>query len=131
MSMSDPLADMITRIRNGQAAGKPEVRMPSSKLKIAVCKVLKSEGYIEDYRSTSDPVKAELVVVLKYRRGVPVIKELLRVSKAGRREYRTKDCLPVVLGGFGEAILSTSQGVMTARLAKKLGHGGEVLCTVS
>jgi len=131
MSMTDPLADMITRIRNGQAAGKSEVAMPSSKVKTAVCRVLKDEGYILDYRVSEDTGKSVLVVQLKYYKGQPVIEQFERVSKPGRRIYRSKEKLPMVLGGLGTAIVSTSNGVMTDKDARDGGHGGEVLCLVS
>jgi len=131
MSMTDPLADMITRIRNGQAAGKSEVAMPSSKVKTAVCRVLKDEGYILDYRVSEDTGKSVLVVQLKYYKGQPVIEQFERVSKPGRRIYRSKERLPMVLGGLGTAIVSTSNGVMTDKDARDGGHGGEVLCLVS
>jgi len=131
MSMTDPLADMFTRIMNGQAAGKKEVILPSSTAKVAVCKVLKDEGYIEDFRVAENRNKAELTVSLKYYQGVPVIEYLKRVSKPGRRIYKSKDQLPTVLGGLGIAIISTSQGVMTDKNARERGHGGEVLCLVS
>lgn len=132
MSMTDPLADMIVRIRNGQAAGKSEVVMPSSKIKTAVCRVLKDEGYIADYEVIGQTGgKAELRVQLKYYKGQPVIESFERVSTPGRRIYRSKDKLPVVLGGLGTAIVSTSKGVMTGKEARERGHGGEVLCLVS
>lgn len=131
MSMTDPLADMITRIRNGQAAGKTEVKMPSSKLKAAVCHVLENEGYIEGYRVEDKSGKAEITIILKYYKGRPVIDNLQRVSKPGRRIYKPRERLPIVLGGFGVAIVSTSKGVMTDREAREGGHGGEVLCFVS
>lgn len=131
MSISDPLADLLTRIRNGQAANKPTVSMPSSKLKVAVCQVLKEEGYIEDY-STRDVEnhKVLLDVALKYYQGKPVIEAIQRVSKPGRRVYKAADDLPKVLGGFGVAIVSTSRGLMSDKAARAQGHGGEVLCTV-
>jgi small subunit ribosomal protein S8 len=131
MSVTDPLADMITRIRNGQASGKTEVKIPSSKLKIAVCQVLKEEGYIEGYSVDGNSEKPELSVILKYYKGRPVIERLQRVSKPGRRVYEARNNLPVVLGGFGVAIVSTSKGVMTDRAARESGHGGEVLFLVS
>lgn len=131
MSMTDPLADMIIRIRNGQAAGKNEVVMPSSNVKIAVCRVLKDEGYITDYQVSQDAGKASLCVQLKYYKGQPVIEQFERVSKPGRRIYRSKDKLPLILGGLGTAIVSTSKGVMTDKGAREGGHGGEVLCLVS
>jgi small subunit ribosomal protein S8 len=129
--MTDPLADMIIRIRNGQAAGKNEVVMPSSKVKIAVCRVLKDEGYITDYQVSQGAGKASLCVQLKYYKGQPVIEQFERVSKPGRRIYRSKDKLPLILGGLGTAIVSTSKGVMTDKNAREGGHGGEVLCLVS
>jgi small subunit ribosomal protein S8 len=131
MSMTDPLADMFTRIMNGQAAGKMEVILPSSTAKVAVCKVLKDEGYIEDFRVAENGNKAELTISLKYYRGAPVIEYLKRVSKPGRRIYKSKDQLPTVLGGLGVAIISTPKGVMTDKSAREHGHGGEVLCLVS
>lgn len=131
MSMTDPLADMITRIKNGQAAAKTEVKMPASRLKRAVCKVLKEEGYITDFTVGARDNKAELTVILKYYKGQPVIEQFQRVSRPGRRVYGSKVGLPVVLGGFGTAIISTSKGVVTDREARESGHGGEVLCIVS
>ena len=131
MSATDPLADMITRIRNGQASGKAEVRIPASKLKIAVCQVLKEEGYIDEYKIGENSGKPEISVVLKYYKGRPVIEMLQRVSKPGRRIYESRDKLPVVLGGFGVAIVSTSKGVMTDKAAREKGHGGEILMLVS
>ena len=129
MSMQDPLADMLTRIRNAQMVGKVDVTMPSSKLKVSVAKVLKDEGFIADY-STSEGPKAELNVELKYFEGKPVIAELDRISRPGLRNYANKGSLPSVRGGLGIAIVSTSQGVMTDRAARAAGVGGEVLCTV-
>lgn len=131
MSVTDPLADMIIRIRNGQTAGKREVSMQSSKLKVAVCKVLVDQGYLESYRVEGPEAKPILTIVLKYYNGVPVIAQLDKVSKSGRRIYRSRDSLPSVLGGFGIAIVSTSQGVMTDVEARAVGHGGEILCTVA
>lgn len=131
MSMTDPLADMFTRIMNGQAAGKKEVILPSSTAKVAVCKVLKDEGYIEDFRVVENRNKGELTVALKYYKGAPVIEYLKRVSKPGRRIYKSKEQLPTVLGGLGIAIISTPKGVMTDKNAREQGHGGEVLCLVS
>jgi small subunit ribosomal protein S8 len=127
--MQDPLADMLTRIRNALARGKAGVTMPSSKLKVSVAKVLKDEGYITDY-SVSEDAKPELTVDLKYFQGKPVIAELDRVSRPGLRAYSGKKALPTVRGGLGIAIVSTSQGVMTERAARQAGVGGEVLCTV-
>jgi len=129
MSMQDPLADMLTRIRNAQMAEKPMVVMPSSKLKMAVAKVLKQEGYIHDYVSEGS-IKPTLTMSLKYFTGKPVIAEIKRVSRPGLRQYRTKDNLPKVRSGLGISIISTNKGVMTDREAKSLGVGGEVLCTV-
>ena len=132
MSMTDPLADLLTRIRNGQSANKPTVSMPSSKLKVSVCRVLKQEGYIEDFAvKESENNKSVLDVSLKYYQGQPVIESIQRVSKPGRRVYKGADDLPKVLGGFGVAIISTSSGLMTDKEAREGGHGGEVLCTVS
>lgn len=129
MSMQDPLADMLTRIRNAQMVGKASVSMPSSKLKINVAKVLKDEGYITDF-GVSDTVKAELSIELKYFEGKPVIAEIDRVSRPGLRAYAGKGALPSVRGGLGVAIVTTSKGVMTDRAARAAGIGGEVLCTV-
>ena len=131
MSMTDPIADMITRIRNGQKARKISVAMPSSNAKVAVAKVLKDEGYITDYGTTTDGTKTELTVELKYYEGSPVIEKIQRFSKPGLRIYRGKDDLPKVLGGLGVAIVSTSNGVMSDRRAREQGIGGEVLCVVS
>ena len=131
MSMSDPIADMLTRIRNAQMVEKASVAMPSSKLKVAIAKVLKDEGYIEDFGVASQADKATLTVRLKYYQGRPVIDRLERVSRPGLRVYKGKDDLPTVLGGMGVAIISTSRGVMTDRQARAAGHGGEVLCIVS
>ena len=131
MSMTDPISDMLTRIRNGQLAGKKEVSMPGSKVKTSIAKVLKDEGYIEDYDSEMDGNKSVIRVVLKYFDGTPVIDKIDRISKPGLRIYRAKDDLPQVLAGLGVAIISTSKGVMTDRAARAMGHGGEVLCTVS
>ncbi|GAB2894610.1 30S ribosomal protein S8 [Microbulbifer echini] len=129
MSMQDPLADMLTRIRNALARGKAEVTLPSSKLKVAVAKVLKDEGYVTDL-TVSEGAKPELTVALKYFQGKPVIAELNRVSRPGLRAYTGKKALPTVRGGLGIAIVSTSNGVMTDRAARQAGVGGEVLCTV-
>lgn len=131
MSMTDPIADMLTRIRNGQSAEKEQVEMPSSKLKVAIAEVLKDEGYIADYRVTDAEGKPRLMVVLKYFQGHPVIERLERVSKPGLRIYRGKNDMPKVVGGLGIAIVSTSHGVMTDSAARAAGHGGEVLCTVA
>ncbi|GLK59047.1 MULTISPECIES: 30S ribosomal protein S8 [Azotobacter group] len=129
MSMQDPLADMLTRIRNAQMAEKTVVSMPSSKLKVAVANVLKNEGYISDYQVSSD-AKPLLSIELKYFEGRPVIEELKRVSRPGLRQYKSVDQLPKVRGGLGVSIVSTNKGVMTDRAARAAGVGGEVLCTV-
>ena len=131
MSMTDPIADFLTRIRNGQSSGKTEVVCPSSKIKQAIASVLKSEGYIEDFSVSSNDGKPVLLVQLKYYEGRPVIDRLERISKPGLRVYKGKDELPTVLGGLGVVIVSTSKGVMTGRQARLDGHGGEVLCVVS
>ena len=130
MSMSDPIADMLTRIRNGQAAAKADVSMPASKMKQAIAKVLKDEGYIKDF-SVADGAKAEMTVSLKYFEGRPVIESIQRVSRPGLRIYKNKDELPKVLNGLGVAIISTSKGIMSDREARAAGHGGEVVCLVS
>jgi len=130
MSMSDPIADMLTRIRNGQAAGKKNVMLPSSKLKVAIAKVLKEEGYIADYSTESNGSHTQMNIKLKYYDGKPVIEQVKRVSRPGLRIYKSKDELPKVLGGLGIAIVSTSSGVMTDRAARAIGHGGEIICTV-
>jgi small subunit ribosomal protein S8 len=131
MSMTDPIADMLTRIRNAQLAEKAEVRMPSSRLKAAIAKVLKDEGYITGFSVEQDGGKSTLTIGLKYFQGVPVIASVQRVSCPGLRSYKGKDKLPKVQGGLGIAIVSTSQGVMTDRAARAAGHGGEVLCYVA
>ncbi len=130
MSMQDPIADMLTRIRNGQAAAKKSVNMPASKLKASIAQVLTDEGFISGY-SVSDEVKATMTVELKYYQGRPVIDELKRVSRPGLRIYKKVDELPKVIGGLGVSIISTSKGVMSDRAARKAGHGGEVICTVA
>ncbi len=130
MSMTDPIADMLTRIRNGQSAGKKSVSMPASKLKIAIANVLKEEGYIIEYAVESNNRYNEMTVVLKYFNGVPVIEKINRISKPSLRIYKSKDELPKVLGGLGVAIVSTSSGVMTDKSARAIGHGGEIVCTV-
>lgn len=129
MSMQDPIADMLTRIRNAHQRSKVSVTMPASKLKAAVAKVLESEGYISGFSVTSD-AKAELTVDLKYFEGKPVISEITRISKPSLRQYEGHGSLPTVRGGLGVAIVTTSQGVMTDRAARAAGIGGEVLCTV-
>jgi len=130
MSMQDPLADMLTRIRNAQMAGKPVVIMPSSKLKVAVANVLVQEGYIAAQRVEEIDKKASLHIDLKYFQGKPVIAEIDRISSPGLRSYKPKGDLPKVRNGLGIAIVSTSKGVMTDRAARQAGVGGEVLCTV-
>lgn len=130
MSMSDPIADMLTRIRNGQSAGKKCVKQPSSNLKLSIAKVLKEEGYITDFSTETVGGHSEMTVDLKYHRGAPVIEEIKRISRPGLRIYKSKDELPKVLGGLGIAIVSTSNGVMTDRAARANGHGGEIICTV-
>ena len=131
MSMTDPIADMLTRIRNGQGARKVSVTMPASKAKEAVAKVLKDEGYIAGFATAGEGAQAELTVELKYFDGAPVIETIQRASKPGLRVYRGKDELPTVLGGLGVAIVSTSAGVMSDRQAREKGIGGEVICVVS
>ncbi len=131
MSMTDPIADFLTRIRNGQRSGKTEVGMPASRIKLALAKVLKDEGYIEDYAVAANDGKSTLTLRLKYYQGRPVIDRLERVSRPGLRVYKGKDDLPRILGGMGVAIVSTSRGVMTDREARAAGHGGEILCIVS
>jgi len=131
MSMTDPIADMLTRIRNGQKARKVSVSMPSSTAKTAVAEVLKDEGYITAYSTETEGVKTELTIELKYFEGTPVIENVQRVSRPGLRVYRGNEELPKVLGGLGVAIISTSAGVMSDRQARKQGIGGEVLCVVS
>lgn len=128
--MTDPIADMLTRIRNGQSAGKADVTMPSSKAKLAIASVMKEEGYITDFTVSSD-AKPNMTVTLKYYQGSPVIDEMKRVSRPGLRIYKNKDELPKVLNGLGIAIISTSAGVMTDKKARSEGRGGEVICTIS
>lgn len=130
MSMQDPLADMLTRIRNAQMAEKASVKMPSSKLKVAVANVLKEEGYVSEVAVNTVDGKSELSIQLKYFNGAPVISELHRASTPGLRQYAGRDELPSIRGGLGVAIISTSKGVMTDRAARSAGVGGEVLCTV-
>ncbi len=131
MSMSDPIADMLTRIRNGQSAEKAVVEMPSSKLKVAIAQVLKDEGYVEDFSVRNDAGKATLSIALKYYVGRPVIDRLERVSRPGLRIYRQSRDIPRVMNGLGIAIVSTPKGVVTDRKARSLGVGGEVLCLVA
>lgn len=131
MSMHDPIADMLTRIRNAQMVNKPSVSMPSSKVKIAIAKVLKDEGYVEDFAVQPNDGKPQLQIGLKYYAGRPVIESIDRVSRPGLRVYRASDSIPKVMNGLGVAIVSTSQGVMTDRKARAAGIGGEVLCVVA
>ena len=131
MSMTDPIADLLTRIRNGQTARKTEVTMASSKVKTAIVRVLKDEGYVTDFHIANDGGKTVLTVGLKYYEGRPVIDRLERVSRPGLRIYRGKDELPKVLGGMGTVIVSTPKGVMTDKQARSIGQGGEVLCIVA
>lgn len=126
MSMQDPIADMFTRIRNGQSANKISVTMPSSKLKTAIAAVLKQEGYIADFSVTEGP-KAELEIALRYFEGKPVVETIQRVSRPGLRIYKKKDELPKILDGLGVAIVSTSKGLMSDRAARKAGMGGEII----
>ena len=130
MSMSDPIADMLTRIRNAQATEKVTVAMPASKVKLAIAKVLKDEGYIEEFAQRTVEGKSVLEIGLKYYAGKPVIEKLERVSRPGLRIYKGRDDIPRVLNGLGVAIVSTSRGVMTDRRARETGVGGEVLCIV-
>jgi len=131
MSMSDPIADMLTRIRNAQLAEKPSTSMASSKVKVAIAKVLKDEGYIEDFSVNPVDGKPQLEISLKYYAGEPVIERIERISRPGLRIYRASRAVPRVMNGLGIAIASTSQGVMTDRNARGLGIGGEVLCLVA
>ena len=131
MSMTDPIADMLTRIRNGQKARKVSVSMPASNAKEAVAKVLKQEGYITGYTTEGDGTKKQLSIELKYFDGVPVIERIERATRPGLRIYRGAEDLPRVLGGLGIAIVSTSAGVMSDAQAREKGIGGEVLCVVS
>jgi small subunit ribosomal protein S8 len=130
MSMSDPIADMLTRIRNAQSVDKTAVTMPSSKLKVAIAQVLKDEGYIDGYAIKGDG-KAELEIALKYYAGRPVIERIERVSRPGLRIYRGRHDIPQVMNGLGVAIVTTPKGVMTDRKARAAGIGGEVLCYVA
>lgn len=131
MSMTDPIADMLTRIRNAQQANKSDVTMPSSKVKVSIAKVLEDEGYIAAYNVSDMEGKSVLSVSLKYYEGKPVISQIDRVSRPGLRVYKSATDIPKVIGGLGVAIVSTSQGVMADRKAKALGQGGEILCAVS
>ncbi|MEO8123796.1 MAG: 30S ribosomal protein S8 [Burkholderiales bacterium] len=131
MSMSDPIADMLTRIRNAQAVEKTATVMPSSKLKVAIAQVLKDEGYIDDFAVRGDATKPQLEIALKYYAGRPVIERIERVSRPGLRVYKGRHDIPVVMNGLGVAIVTTPRGVMTDRKARQDGIGGEVLCYVS
>jgi small subunit ribosomal protein S8 len=131
MSMTDPISDMLTRIRNAQVVGHTEVSMPASKLKASIAPVLKDEGYIEDFALREKGAKKELAIGLKYYAGRPVIERLERVSKPGLRVYKGRNDIPKVMNGLGVAILSTSRGVMTDRKARADGVGGEILCFVA
>ena len=130
MSMSDPIADMLTRIRNAQSVEKAVVAMPSSKLKVAIAQVLKDEGYIDGFAVKAEGAKSELEIALKYYAGRPVIERIERVSRPGLRVYKGRDAIPQVQNGLGVAIVTTPKGVMTDRKARSQGVGGEVLCTI-
>ena len=129
MTMQDPIADLLTRVRNAQAASHESVDIPCSKIKVAICEVLKEEGYIDEF-SVGEGAKPTLNVALRYHHGRPVIEEIKRVSRPGLRVYKSCEDLPDVRGGLGVAIVSTNKGVMTDRSARAQGVGGEVLCTV-
>ena len=131
MSMSDPIADMLTRIRNAQSVDKAVVAMPSSKIKVAIAQVLKDEGYIDGFSVRTEDGKAQLEIALKYYAGRPVIERIERVSRPGLRVYRGRETIPSVMNGLGVAIVTTPKGVMTARKARQSGVGGEVLCYVA
>ena len=131
MSMSDPIADMLTRIRNAQMVEKPSVVMPSSKLKVAIADVLKAEGYIDNYTVRGEASKPQLEIELKYYAGRPVIERIERVSRPGLRVYKGRHDIPNVMNGLGVAIVTTPMGVMTDRKARQVGIGGEVLCYVA
>ena len=131
MSMSDPIADMLTRIRNAQTVQKTTVAMPSSKVKVAIANVLKDEGYIEDFAVSTEGGKSELKIGLKYYTGRPVIERIERVSRPGLRVYKAAQAIPQVQNGLGVAIVTTPKGVMTDRKARQAGVGGEVLCYVA
>ncbi|MFM7783549.1 MAG: 30S ribosomal protein S8 [Gammaproteobacteria bacterium] len=130
MSMQDPIADMLSRLRNAQARGKASVKMPSSTKKVAIARVLKEEGYVATFKVSAEDGKPVLEIGLKYHEGKPVISEIHRVSRSGLRRYAGKDELPKVRAGLGVAIVSTSRGLMTDRAARAAGVGGEVICTV-
>ncbi|SNC58352.1 30S ribosomal protein S8 [Sodalis endosymbiont of Henestaris halophilus] len=131
MSMQDPIADMLTRIRNGQSANKTAVFMPSSKLKMAIANLLKEEGFIKDYNKVEVGTNPALKLVLKYFQGKPVIERIQRISRPGLRIYKKKDMLPKVMAGLGIAVISTSKGIMTDRAARQAGLGGEIICYVA
>jgi small subunit ribosomal protein S8 len=131
MSMTDPIADMLTRIRNAQMTERAIVAMPASKVKVAIARVLKDEGYIEGFKVSGEEVKPQLEIALRYYAGKPVIEKIERISKPGLRIYKSKDDIPRVMNGLGIAIVSTSHGVMTDRKARATGVGGEVLCIVA
>ena len=131
MSMQDPISDMLTRIRNGQSAGKVRVMMPMSKQKLAIAEVLKQQGYIRDFAVEEVKGKSQLGILLRYFEGRPVIEMLKRVSRPGLRVYKRKDDIPKVMDGLGVAIVSTSKGLMTDRQAREAGHGGEIVCVVA
>jgi small subunit ribosomal protein S8 len=131
MSMSDPIADMLTRIRNAQSVDKAVVSMPSSKIKVAIAQVLKDEGYIDGFSVRIDDGKSQLEIALKYYAGRPVIERIERVSRPGLRVYRGREAIPAVMNGLGVAIVTTPKGVMTDRKARQTGVGGEVLCYVA
>jgi len=130
MSMQDPIADMLTRLRNAGKASKQSVTMPSAKLKVAIAEALKAEGFVKDYEVEGDGAIKTLSITLKYFQGAPVIETIKRVSTPGLRVYAEKDNLPSVNGGLGVALISTSKGIMTDKAARKAGIGGEVLCSV-
>ena len=131
MSMSDPIADLLTRIRNAQMVAKPTVSVPSSKVKVAIAQVLKDEGYIDDFAVRGETAKPELEIALKYYAGRPVIEHIERVSRPGLRIYKGRHDIPTVMNGLGVAIVTTPKGVMTDRKARATGVGGEVLCYVA
>jgi len=131
MSMNDPIADMLTRIRNALAAGKVSVDMPSSKQKLAIAELLKAEGFINGVTVSDTDSKPVMTIELKYYMGKPVIEQIKRASRPGLRLYKSKDDIPNVMGGLGVAIVSTSNGLMTDKAARKAGHGGEVICYVA
>jgi small subunit ribosomal protein S8 len=129
VSMQDPIADLLTRIRNAQAASHPDVSMPSSKAKVAICRVLEAEGFIDGFE-VNEAAKPTLTIRLRYHQGQPVIEQLARISRPGLRVYKSCEDLPKVRGGLGVAIVSTNRGLLTDRAARAAGIGGEVLCTV-